>query len=89
MRDISRTLALLADHLGIGRIHALVGSSVGGFQALEWICEEPERFEKLVLIATAPKASPWTIAIDETQRMAIRADQTYGEPRADAGHLRF
>lgn len=85
IRDMVRAHQLLADHLGIGRIRVLVGSSVGGFQALEWAVEEPSRFEKVVLIATAPKASPWAIAIDETQRMAIKADRSYGERRADAG----
>ncbi len=85
IRDMSRALALLADHLKLSRIGTLVGSSVGGFQALEWATEDPGRFGKMILIATAPKASPWCIAIDETQRMAIFADQTYGEPRPDAG----
>ncbi len=85
MRDLVRAHALLAEHLGIRRIKALIGSSVGGFQAVEWAVMEPERFERLVLIATAAKATPWQIAIDQTQRMAIFADGTYGEPRADAG----
>lgn len=85
IRDMARAHALLAGALGIGRVHTLVGSSVGGFQALEWIAGEPERFDRLVLIATDAKASPWTIAIDETQRMAILADTTYGERRPDAG----
>lgn len=84
IRDIARSLAVLADGLGINRIHALVGSSVGGFQALEWAAAEPSRFDRLILIATAPFASPWTIAIDETQRMAIMADATWGERRPDA-----
>lgn len=82
--DMVSAHRLLADMLGIKQIHALVGSSVGGFQALEWIAQEPSRFDKLILIATDAKASPWTIAIDETQRMAIKSDPTYGEPRADA-----
>lgn len=85
IRDMARAHSLLADHLRLRRIHALVGSSVGGFQAVEWIAAEPRRFGRLVLIATDVKASPWSIAIDETQRMAIRADATWGEPRADAG----
>ena len=80
-----RAHRLLADILGIHRIHTLVGSSVGGFQAVEWAVQEPERIGKLVLIATAAKASPWSIAIDETQRMAIEADSTFGEPYATAG----
>lgn len=85
IRDMVRAHRLLADALGIGRIEALIGSSVGGFQAVEWAVSEPERIRKLALIATAAKASPWAIAIDETQRMAIRADATFGAPRPDAG----
>lgn len=83
--DMARAHALLADHLGLNRIHALVGSSVGGFQALEWICADPSRFDSLVLIATDAEATPWTIAINETQRMAIRADKSFGRRSADAG----
>lgn len=85
IRDMARAHRLLADALGIKRFRALVGSSVGGFQALEWAAEEPERFERLILIATDAKASPWSIAIDQTQRMAIQADATFGERRPDAG----
>lgn len=85
IRDMARAHQLLADALGIDRIHALVGSSVGGFQALEWAAGQPWRFNRLILIATDAKASPWTIAIDQTQRMAIFADKTFGEPRPDAG----
>lgn len=85
IRDMVAAHRALAEGLGIGRIDTLVGSSVGGFQAVEWAVTEPERFSKLVLIATDAKASPWTIAIDETQRMAIFSDQTYGERRDDAG----
>lgn len=85
IRDIVKAHILLADHLNIDRIFSLIGSSVGGFQAIEWSVMQPERFRSMVLIATAPYASPWTIAIDETQRMAIFADKSYGEKRADAG----
>lgn len=85
IRDMVRAHILLADALGIDRIAALVGSSVGGFQAVEWAVAQPGRIGKLVLIATAAKASPWTIAIDQAQRMAIEADATFGEPREDAG----
>ena len=55
IRDIVRAHILLADALGIGRIGALVGSSVGGFQAVEWAVTEPQRIGKLVLIATSAK----------------------------------
>lgn len=84
IRDLAKAHILLADHLKLDSIFSLIGSSVGGFQAIEWAVMQPERFRSLVLIATAPYASPWTIAIDETQRMAIFSDPTYGEKRADA-----
>ena len=84
IRDMAAAHQLLAKHLGINRIVALIGSSLGGFQALEWAVSEPDFIEKLVLIATAPKASPWAIAFDQTQRMAIRADKSFGQPRPDA-----
>ena len=85
IRDMVNAHRLLADYLGLSRISMLVGSSVGGFQALEWAVEEPHRFESIVLIATEAYASPWTVAADEAQRMAILADASYGERRPDAG----
>lgn len=85
IRDMVSAHRLLADHLGIGRIHTLVGCSVGGFQAVEWAVTEPERFDRLALMATDAVATPWTIAIDETQRMCIEGDPTFGEHRPDAG----
>lgn len=84
IRDIVQAHILLANHLGLDKISVLIGSSVGGFQALEWAAEQPSRFGSIVLIATYAYASPWTVAIDETQRMAILSDPTYGEPDACA-----
>lgn len=85
IRDMVKAHMLLADHLGLDHINTLVGCSVGGFQAIEWAVWQPERFDRLIFMATSPKASPWSIAIDETQRMAILSDRTYGERRSDAG----
>ncbi len=84
IRDIVRAHQIMADVLGVGDIDMILGCSVGGFQAIEWAVMEPKRFNKLILVATAAKATPWCIAIDETMRMAIRADKSFGERRADA-----
>ena len=84
IRDMVKAHIRLADHLGIHSFFSIIGSSVGGFQAIEWAVMQPQRFKSMVLIATAPYASPWTIAIDETQRMAIFSDKSYGEKRKDA-----
>ena len=84
IRDVVKAHKILADYLGIEKLFALIGASVGGFQALEWAATYPEDVNSLVLIATEAKASPWAVALDETQRMAIFADKSYGEPRSDA-----
>ena len=76
---------LLKDHLGISRIHLLMGGSMGGFQALEWALMEPEAIGQLFLIATSARETPWGIAIHTTQRLAIEADSSFGEARPTAG----
>lgn len=85
MRDIARANLLLANHLGINQARAVVGGSIGGFQALEMELLQPGFARRLVLLATGAKATPWNMALNESQRMAIRADGSFGERRDDAG----
>ena len=85
IRDIVNVHRLLADHLEIESLHAVVGSSLGGFQAMEWAIMEPERIKNLVLIATDSEVTPWAAALNETQRMTIKADKTFGDDDAEAG----
>lgn len=84
IRDMVEAHRRLAKHLGINHIHTLVGVSVGGFQAIEWAVSDPDFMGQLVLMATDATASPWSIALDETQRMAIEADPEWGNPSLDA-----
>lgn len=85
VRDLVKAHRLLAKHLGIDRISILIGGSLGGHQALQWAVEEPDRFENLIAIATSAIHSPWGIAFNETQRMAIEADGTWGDLSQEAG----
>ncbi len=85
MRDIIRTFQDLKNHLGIRSIFIALGGSTGGMQLLEWAIEEPELFEHIVPIATNAVLSPWAIAFNASQRMAIEADTTWLERRPDAG----
>ena len=84
IRDQVHLFQLVAQHLGIQKVRKLVGSSIGGFVAMEWLVAEPDFFCEAVLIATAAKVSPWISAFNESQRMAIEADQTWGEPSPEA-----
>lgn len=85
IRDIIRTYQPLKDHLGINKILIGLGGSTGGMQLLEWAIEEPELFEHIVPIVTNAALSPWAIAFNASQRMAIEADSTWLERRPDAG----
>ncbi|MFC5409610.1 homoserine O-acetyltransferase [Larkinella bovis] len=83
--DIVKALDLLRQDLGIDRIQTCIGGSLGGQQALEWSIQQPGLIQNLILIATNAVMSPWGIAFNESQRMAISADPTWSENRDDAG----
>lgn len=85
VRDMVACHQLLAKELGIERVKLLIGSSIGGFQCMEWAIMEPEFMENLALIATTTYSEPWAAAFNESQRMAIRLDPSWGEERDDAG----
>ena len=86
VRDMVHCHQLLAHALGIERVKLLIGSSIGGFQCMEWAIQEPQFMERLALIATTCCSEPWAAAFNESQRMAIRLDPTWGEERDDAGN---
>lgn len=85
VRDMVGCHRLLAEHLGISRIHTIIGSSLGGFQAIQWLVDEPGIASEAVLIATDVCCRPWEAAINESMYMAMRCDPTLGERRPDAG----
>ena len=84
-RDMIRTYRPLREFLGIRKIYIGIGGSMGGQQLLEWAIEEPELFRHIVPIATNAQHSPWGIAFNTAQRMAIEADSTWQQRREDAG----
>ena len=85
VRDMVRAHQLLARHLGIERVKLLIGSSIGGFQCLEWCVMQPDFAEHAAFIATTPRTKPWASAFNESQRMAIECDPSFGERKAEAG----
>jgi homoserine O-acetyltransferase len=85
IRDMVKAHQLLAAHLGIDQIEVLLGGSLGGQQALEWSMMEPERIKNQILIATNARHSPWGIAFNESQRLALSADSTFYDNTPDGG----
>lgn len=84
-RDMAAMYDLLRIHMEIDRIHLALGGSMGGMQLLEWAIQQPLLFGHVVLIATNAKHSPWGIAFNAAQRMAIEADSTWKDEQAHAG----
>ncbi len=71
IRDIVSMHQRLRDHLGIRKIKVGIGGSMGGQQLLEWAVQEPNLFGSIIPIATNAVHSPWGIAFNEAQRMAL------------------
>lgn len=84
-RDMIRAYQKLKEHLGINKIVAGIGGSMGGQQLLEWAIEEPALFEHIIPIATNAKHSPWGIAFNATQRFCIEQDDSWKNKHPDAG----
>ncbi|MBS1661853.1 MAG: homoserine O-acetyltransferase [Bacteroidetes bacterium] len=85
IRDMIRAYRPLKEYLGIKKIAIGIGGSMGGQQLLEWAIEEPNLFQYIVPICTNAQHSPWGIAFNTAQRMAIEADPSWDERHERAG----
>jgi len=85
VRDMVTVHRMLARRLGIEHVELLAGSSIGGFQVMEWAVADPLFARRIALIATSVRSSAWATAFNESQRMAIRADSSFGLPSPEAG----
>ena len=74
IRDMVRTQAAVADHLGIERWALVAGGSMGGMQVLEWGVMYPDRVGALLPIATAAAASAQQIGWWSSGRRTIAMD---------------
>jgi homoserine O-acetyltransferase len=69
----------LIDHLGIKKLLCVIGGSMGGMQALQWVASYPKHIKSAIPIATTLKHSPQQIAFDEVGRQAVMADPAWNE----------
>lgn len=89
--DMVRAQRHLIDHLGIDKLLAVAGGSMGGMQVLQWTVSYPERVRAALPLATTARHSPMLIAFSEVGRQAIYADPNwnhgdyYDGPRPNAG----
>lgn len=93
IEDMVHAQKKLIEHLGIEKLHAVVGGSMGGMQALQWTVSYPTMMEKASIIATTARSSPQQIAFNEVGRQSIISDpfwnegKYYGEDRTPRSGL--
>jgi homoserine O-acetyltransferase/O-succinyltransferase len=72
--DWTRAQRRLLDHLGVGRLHAVVGGSVGGMNVLEWGKRYPDDVRRLIPVATAARLDAQCLGLNAVARRAITTD---------------
>ncbi len=86
IRDIvAAQYRLIVDGLGLERLFAVVGGSMGGMQALQWAIDYPEMVERLLPLATTARQSAQAIAFNEVGRMAIMQDPAWQNGEYEPG----
>jgi len=77
INDMVEAQRMLVDHLGIKRLLAVVGGSMGGQMAISWAIRHPDRVRGLVPLATSPRVSSQSLAFDIVGRNAILHDPNH------------
>ena len=89
LRDMVESQRRLLDALGIARLHAVVGASMGGMQALQWAVSHPGRVEGVVAMTPMARSSRWSQLVNELSRRALFEDEAFTRPRATADAARL
>ncbi|MBN1488584.1 MAG: homoserine O-acetyltransferase [Phycisphaerae bacterium] len=85
IEDMVKVQKRLIEHLGIDRLLAVIGGSMGGMQVLEWIVRYPEAVAAAIPIATTARLNAQSIAFDAVGRNAILADPRFEHGQYHAG----
>ena len=77
--DMVKVQKALLDHLGITKLLAAVGGSIGGMQVIEWAINYPQMVTAAILLATTTRHSALAIAFNEIGRQAIMSDPNFNK----------
>lgn len=87
IRDMVRAQQrLVCERLGIPRLHAVIGGSMGGMQALQWAIDFPSAVRRILLLATSASTSAEAIAFNAIGRNAIMSDPRWKGGAYEPGH---
>lgn len=81
IRDLVRIQYEALNQLGIHRLHAVIGGSMGGMQVLEFGCMYPGFAERLICLAATPYLSDYGMAFNAVSRRAITEDPNWNNGR--------
>jgi homoserine O-acetyltransferase len=79
IEDMVEAQRRLIDHLGVERLRAVVGGSLGGLQAMTWATAHPDRVRSAVVLAASSRLSSQGVAFNVVGRNAIRHDASFQE----------
>jgi homoserine O-acetyltransferase len=74
MADLVAVHRALCRHLGVERLHCVIGGSLGGMQALQWVLDAPDEIDSVVLACSTSRLSAQNIAFSEVARQSIMRD---------------
>jgi homoserine O-acetyltransferase len=89
IRDMVESQRRLLDVLGIGKLHAVVGASMGGMQALQWAASHPHRMERVVAMTAMGRTSRWSQLMNELARRTLFEDDACRIPRERNAAMRL
>jgi homoserine O-acetyltransferase/O-succinyltransferase len=81
MTDFVTVHRRLLDHLGISRLRAAVGGSLGGMQVLQWAIDAPDQVQDAVVVAASSRLTAQNIAFSAVAREAIMRDPDFRSGR--------
>ncbi|QQS47981.1 MAG: homoserine O-acetyltransferase [Acidobacteriota bacterium] len=76
IRDWVKAQAILIEQLGVRRLHAVLGGSIGGMQAIQWSIDYPDQVARCIAIGAAPLTA-MGLALNHLQRKAIKNDANW------------
>jgi homoserine O-acetyltransferase len=86
VEDIASSGYYLMRELGVSKLHAAVGSSMGGMSSIAYALQYPGAIDYVISISAATRALPLTIALRSLQREIIRSDPAWNQGRYDDDH---
>ena len=84
--DMVHSQRLLLDHLGVKRLHSVIGGSLGGYQALVWPILYPDFVDSAIVVAAGGYSNQWQIMTNRAQIDAIQLDGNYDQGRYTPGN---